>query len=308
MKEEKELSKSSRLRRRRFGTVTLVGGYLFVFGGVDGLNSRTSTTIAYNLAKDTWEVIHGKGLPVRSMHSAVLADDALLFYGGYGHHATQDSLLRFDLLLHESFKLTTYGEAPGPRRAHCSAYFPHLNAMLMFGGSTYGGRTNASVRSNDVYSFAVSTSTWHKLAPRGQLPSAKSRMCEAVVNRQWFIYGGINPGRRVNDLFILDLAPIVPVWSRVDLETSIPVSVNACLVHMDSKLVLVHKSSWVFERQVGTKWSAKELKSMTNYSIEGVPPGFSAGCLSVRVQNSIVVLGGQGEMMFEPMFLTWERA
>lgn len=292
------------LRKLCFGTVTLVGGQLFVYGGENGSGQAVGNLFTYTIATETWAERVNTSLPRLSEHGTVLVDDALLIVGGKG--SFDKHFVRYDLLLNWCTWLLTYGDGPGCLRGHSSAFFPRLNAVLVFAGSNSPAIYHRLYTwTNDVYALSLSSHKWSKLAPKGQPPSPRERASAVTVGNKWFIWGGSAGPQGYSDLFVLDVTSYRTSWSEVNRQVPGVFPRYGCLVHVHGTLIIVGEKSWALDLKERTWCKIDGGDPSSNYAMHGIPPCLRRGNYNVRVNNSVIVFGGEGEIMFEPNILSW---
>ena len=229
------------LTKLTYSTVTLVGGYLFVYGGVNRDSHRSSAMLRYNVANQLWIKFQSPpGLPVRSMHSCTLVDDALYIYGGFRTHGiarSEEATLRYDIVTNTCEIVQCQGDLPGELRGHRTEYFEHLKSLLLYGGQ------NRSQRSNKVFRFVVAERRWIEMEVKGQMPRVRSVFASASVGKRWYVCGG----QTGHKMFVLDLRHRVPVWSELAAPILPSTLIPSSMVHMERKLIVLARSLLTFD-------------------------------------------------------------
>ena len=91
----------------------------------------------------------------RHGHSAVVAGDGMLVFGGYSS-ASHNDMWRLDLIDFEWQALAPKGTPPCPRWRH-TAVMTDVGGMYVFGGNTRGSE---SENLNDMYCYDIERSQW----------------------------------------------------------------------------------------------------------------------------------------------------
>ena len=288
----------AKLDRLTHGTVNVVGGFLYVYGGA--IYSRVNALLRYNLSKKTWTQLKSpRELPIRSMHTSTLIGDGLFIFGGYSANATENITLRYDLTMNACEELECSGDIPSPRRGHCTAFFERMGEMLLFGGGsdpdTYG----------DLFSFSVSQRAWKRLKPKGENPEGRKKMGNVKVGLKWYIFGGIiRLGFSSKDIFVLDLAPRVPAWSKVVFAGSPPRRMDFPVVYLEGFLVML--SSTIHVVDVRTK-TIEAAEAGSRSVLSGKHPYANlcvSGAFAAAVSGKAYVFTGSS--LCKPHFLAYE--
>ncbi|KXZ44732.1 hypothetical protein GPECTOR_63g57 [Gonium pectorale] len=142
-------------------------------------------------------------LPVeRSSHSITVVGDRLYLFGGEHDPRVPVGNEMYEYCFADGTwrVLEVQGEAPSPRVAHSAAA---VGTVLYF----FGGRSGLAMgegASNDLYSFDVTTRTWARLEPSGQLPPKRSYHTMTSLGRKLYVFGGCGEEGRLNDLYEYD--------------------------------------------------------------------------------------------------------
>jgi N-acetylneuraminic acid mutarotase len=135
-----------------------LGSRLFLFGGQVG---RTFVKKLYVLDTRQWVwtrlQVNESNLPsARSGHALVASNGDLWLFGGQGMKLMSD-FYRLDVSRNEVAFIeinTTNDARPTPRKGHSLTYEPHLNSLVLFGGTTASGADNSlwvyDISSNQV--------------------------------------------------------------------------------------------------------------------------------------------------------------
>eukprot|EP00276_Gloeochaete_wittrockiana_P007799 CAMPEP_0184658846 /NCGR_PEP_ID=MMETSP0308-20130426/27138_1 /TAXON_ID=38269 /ORGANISM="Gloeochaete witrockiana, Strain SAG 46.84" /LENGTH=313 /DNA_ID=CAMNT_0027098167 /DNA_START=44 /DNA_END=982 /DNA_ORIENTATION=- len=200
---------------------TLWNGKLIIFGGYtsaesDSNGGSSSSGHCFNdlyildLAATSWTKISPSGtLPAeRWGHSAVVAGNKLLLFGGYASTRVEGNTFFkdfhiLDLDLMEWFQPVITGTAPTERWG---------NSATLLGSTVwvFGGYSRSSVGVgrcfNDAYTLCLNTMTWSQPILSGPIPSERTGHSATVVgNSRIFIVGGASAGDHCyNDVYSLD--------------------------------------------------------------------------------------------------------
>ncbi len=195
----------------------------------------------YTPASNVVDILTVSGNLPDVLHGAVAYDpdnNQAVFYGGTSqcsavnepdsnqcagaNQLAQTRVLKFDDMGGATWTQVQAGSRPGSVYGHSMVYDSANKQMLLFGGTTDGGRANG-----DVYALALAPAigTWTRIAQGG--PRARFFHSAAYdSNQNWMIIsGGIASGLHTNrentfdDTWALDMTdPAMPTW--VDLDTS----------------------------------------------------------------------------------------
>ena len=94
-------------------------------------------------------------------------------------------MLKFNVVSNSFEMILTKGEEGAAGKA-CPAgfYDPEKSKIFIFGGKSISGRTN------DLYSFDISSSTWELEKPGGFIPAARSFMGSTTMGNSLLVFGG----------------------------------------------------------------------------------------------------------------------
>jgi len=171
--------------------------------------ASTSATVdsdarAWDGTGQTWEQVKvnqfdGEPPSQRSLHVAIVHQQAMYVFGGYTGRERVNSMHRFDFLSSTWHCLDdSGGEPPGPRDRHTAVVANDL--MLIFGG--YDG----IVRRNDSHAFDLNRGRWVEIELLSELvPSARHSHAACSSQDKMYITCGYDGSYR-NDLFEFSMA------------------------------------------------------------------------------------------------------
>ena len=280
-----------------FGTVTAIGGFLFVYGGSKG--QRVNSLFRFSVVEKTWvQLTSPNELPIRSMHSSTLVDDGLFIFGGYSTTATVNSAFRYDITTNTCEKLECSGDIPSPRRGHCAEFFERRNVILIFGGGNDSGKVGG------LFSFSVSQREWKRLKPKGDNPTHRNRVGNVKVGSKWYLVGGATRYGFSNEVFVLDLAPSVPTWSKVACSGSPPRRMDVPVMYVDGCLVVLSSTVHVLDTRERKFEAAGAEGSDSRHVVVGVTPSLN-GAFAATVNGKFYVFSGNS--LYKPYYLTYGR-
>ncbi|KAI8888405.1 galactose oxidase [Backusella circina FSU 941] len=145
-------------------TTTLVGGYLYLFGGRVPRSKRISNSVyRLNLPTKEWELLNPQYTPPtpRYFHSADHYENYIIFYGGMtikkdapDQLITLNDLVFFDIET-LSWEYPKLKEIPSPRYAHVSTLSAHRLIIM-------GGQTLENQYLKDIHIFDCKRRKWCK--------------------------------------------------------------------------------------------------------------------------------------------------
>ena len=290
--------RSTDLEGLKFATVNGVGGFLYVYGGSIGLGFYRNCLHRYNVVNKTWVQLEApKELPARSMHSTTLIDDGLFIFGGYSAGHVADTMLRYDITTNTCEALECSGDMPSSRRGHCAEFFEHLNLMLLFGGGNLG------VELGSLYSFSVSQRVWKRLRPKGENPTGRYRMGNAKAGLKWYIVGGVKNWNLYEQVFVLDLAPRIPVWSKVAYSGPHPRRYDVPTVYAEGNLIVFGYPVGVLDTRE-KKWEIPRAESEpSSHVLYGQSPTLTGGFVA-PMRGKVYVFTGSS--LYQPYVLNHE--
>mmetsp|Transcript_12203 Transcript_12203/g.22618 ORF Transcript_12203/g.22618 Transcript_12203/m.22618 type:complete len:1213 (-) Transcript_12203:989-4627(-) len=195
-------------------SAVVVGGYMLIFGGSDGL-SRMNDLHAFDLEEHIWHRIPRKTLDQspspRHSHCAVAYGDSMFVFGGYdGAYKNDLYAFTIDPPQYEDAeqnlrapptgtwtKVAARGRYPSSRyRASCVTFD---NQIVLFGG--HDGQRHL----NCTHSFNFDTLTWTAVRTQGAPPLPRDSHVALVFQGIMVVFGG-SSGSAMNDFHYLDLS------------------------------------------------------------------------------------------------------
>jgi N-acetylneuraminic acid mutarotase len=147
-------------------------GRVIVFGGWDSTTDFNDTW-AYDPAANTWTDLNPGGAKPPVRHESAMAYDAdagkVILFGGMTASTAQElaDTWAYDPAANTWTELKPAGAAPAARIDHSMAYDPVARKVILFGGSSHGGRQG------DIWAYDATASAWTKLSPTGAAPAAR---------------------------------------------------------------------------------------------------------------------------------------
>lgn len=224
---------------RGASTLTEIGGYLYLFGGLLTGSNVTNDLWRYDPAKNEWQQLASGG-EARQSHVASAINGKLYITGGAGANGFLTSTYVYDPASNVWTKLASStttgvgnsaaatingkmyvwgGFASGSTFAFLSAYDPLANTWTRLADSPaagYGGTAVAIngklyvVSSLGSWSYDPVTNTWAAIAAG---PTARFYAVSAAVGGMMYLFGGIANSVSKNDLMCYD--PATNTWSQL---------------------------------------------------------------------------------------------
>lgn len=165
---------------------------MIIFGGDDGVPRNDLWALSLR-SPETWTVLSPASSPPtgRFGATAVLADDAMIVFGGYDGSAYLADLWSLDLSSLEWTQMAPDGSAAPPaRRRHTAIYDPSRNRMVVFGGSNESGILN------DAWELTLGDPpVWRQLTHSGDVPGGEAShaaVYDAAVDGMLVVGGNSN--------------------------------------------------------------------------------------------------------------------
>lgn len=182
----------------------------------------------------TWQAPGCGGTPPlpRFGHSACLAGDSLVIFGGNGapdFSQAMNDLHMLDLQSKQWSSPACGGEAPSARYSHKMINGPD-GQLFVFGGATKG----TEVSPGSLYCFKLSTSTWSKVQVQGTPPLERAFHSFDLIGKWCFAFAG-STNTSISDLYILDVPNMR--WARPLYEGQVNVRAHASAVLHDKLIV-----------------------------------------------------------------------
>jgi len=207
---------------RESHSCTWLGSQLYIFGGYDG--SRVLNDLyAYDINNAMWKQIVHSGIspPARAGHSgtALGVPPHLVIFGGANASRRFNDVSILDTVNNQWDKPTTRGKQPVPRYFHAAGL--HRSNLIVFGGN------EGSSSLGDLHALNTENWTWSQPAATGAPPSARTGHSGTMVNRLFFVIGGVSDApnntfntHELSDMFILDCEAMA--WWRPDISPALP--------------------------------------------------------------------------------------
>ncbi|KAJ6247867.1 leucine-zipper-like transcriptional regulator 1 [Anaeramoeba flamelloides] len=129
----------------------------------------------------------------RYHHNSVVFKDKLYIFGGVDDKVYRNDLWEFDII-QEKWRRIEVENPPSPRNSSVMAVYK--NKLYLFGGVQ-----DKNVLLNDFWEFNFVSNEWKKLKPKGELPCKRHFHSGSIVGPFFYIFGGSNGKRRLNDLY-----------------------------------------------------------------------------------------------------------
>ena len=172
-----------------------------LYGGYNASDPKEDTWV-YDLELDFWTQMQPLSSPgPRAYYSMVYASDydKVILYGGYETGNTYGDTWIYDLTTN------TWAEmhpiiSPGGRYWHTMTYIPRTKQVILFGGATETGASNAT------WVYDLDQNTWTELIT-STVPISRYNhgMGYNAESNQIIIHGGTSIALPLNDTWILDL-------------------------------------------------------------------------------------------------------
>ncbi|QDZ24458.1 RING finger protein [Chloropicon primus] len=189
---------------------------VIVFGGFDG-TKELGDVYQVRWSNEDFPEIHCRRLvshlesPLRRSHHTVCrhvskAGNSVKFilFGGYSkkNGGLMNDLWSFDHKDNSWTELDATGEAPCPRRDHCSVII-NSSEMLVFGGF------NGSENVNDCHTLNLQTMRWSKVVFEGEVPGPRRQHTVVQVDKDNVVVcGGFDGSRVLQDIYVLNVGTL----------------------------------------------------------------------------------------------------
>ncbi|KOO29923.1 kelch repeat [Chrysochromulina tobinii] len=209
---------------RESHSLTSMGARLYVFGGFDGARVLNDL-YAFDTQSGIWSQLVHTGLspPARAGHSATAlgVPAHLLVFGGANSSRRFNDVQLFDTADNHWNKPTVRGRAPSPRYYHCACLA--RGSLLVLGGND--GITSLE----DLHALNTESWTWSQPLANGTPPSARCGASGTLVNKLFFVVGGVGDvplndptaaAAELNDVHVLDTESWT--WWRPEVSPPLP--------------------------------------------------------------------------------------
>ncbi|GIY18261.1 kelch domain-containing protein 1 [Caerostris darwini] len=201
--------------------------YVLVWGGYrenPGVASNTYFSGAelyiYSCISEKWYLKKNGNVsfpPGMSGSTAVVIDDALYVFGGYGYHGQGCTNLLFKFDLETFIWSAVEPEGVPPIPVDKMAGWQYNKKFYVFGG--FGNPDTGPSHefqfvfyhllwrgwTNQFFEYDPKKNTWSKPFTTGTLPSARAAHAAAVMQGKVYIFGGRHDVHRMNDMHCLDM-------------------------------------------------------------------------------------------------------
>jgi len=179
-----------------------------LFGGSNGERYLADTHI-FSLDTLEWKEVQTNGIkpPARSRHSATLANGKIYIFGGSDQHTTFNSIYILDIKTMKWSIPNCKGDIPPPSWGHTSTL--HNNSIYFYGGNDGQRMLNTlNILDLDTHTWRVNVAT----TSIGPAPSARVGHSFVEYRDSFFLMGGGNADKILNDCFVLN--PTTLVWKH----------------------------------------------------------------------------------------------
>jgi hypothetical protein len=159
--------------RSSFGMVyNQADAKLIVFGGWE-TTTDFGDTWAYDPAANSWTDLKPGGSKPAARHDHAMAYDPdtgkVILFGGTTASTAEElaDTWAYDPAANTWTEMKPAGDVPAGRVDHCMAYDPIARKVILFGGSSHGGRQG------DIWAYGTAANAWTKLTPNGATPAAR---------------------------------------------------------------------------------------------------------------------------------------
>jgi len=182
---------------RRASACTVLGPYMYIYGGYDDSTGRKADLWVYDTLTDTWtQLTGGPGELSRSTFTTI--GDKLYLFGGY-NGSDVDVLWCY----------TPSSDSWTPLTDGITAVSYHTAGTINGELYVYGG-LSGPVEVAYIRKYNPTADTWSEL---GEGPGARSKHMSVVYNDTWVIYGGVTDGVYRNDTWMYD--PSTNKWTQL---------------------------------------------------------------------------------------------
>ena len=209
------------------------GSEYIVVAGRSQLDASRLGVYIMDCATSVWKALNPKGAPpVRFGHTAVVAANALIVYGGWSREEVYQDVFFLDLIQVCSGKKGRWTEpsfstkhAPPPRAFH-SAVLLGDEQMLIFGGSVFN-TWKAYTYYDDLWVLNLIHFRWEKHVCKGKPPAPRAQHTAVTLPRHdggvdMVVFGGVTDNWLLNDFYYLDTATFT--WTPINATADCPFS------------------------------------------------------------------------------------
>ncbi|KAJ7527897.1 hypothetical protein O6H91_16G075100 [Diphasiastrum complanatum] len=225
----------------------------------------------------------------RDSHSAVLASNKVIIFGGTNGFQKINDVHILDISTQFWYHPTVQGKPPPPRESHTATLFGY-DRIVVFGGSGDGDGNYL----NDVHVLDLKNMEWSRPSVKGELPSCRDSHTSVVIGEQLIVYGGDCGDRYLGGVDILDLQTFK--WSKLEISGSAQPGGRAghTAVNVGNKMYVFggvgdrayFNDVWMLDVATRT-WSAID--------VAGPEPQGRFSHVAAAADNKIAIFGGCGE-------------
>jgi len=250
---------------RRRHSVVAGGGFLVVFGGIDGNYQPVNSLGKYDIANNKWISVNPSGAPAaRSGHTAVAMGSKMIVFGGQGASSFFNDIYQYDIQLNTWSVVKASGYNP-VARALMSAITIGTD-MYVFGGlKGFGGY---KFYLDELLKLDTLTNQWSLIVAAGA-PEPRAHHGGVVVHgKKMAILCGYSTVM-LSDAFIYD--PNSPRWSFAEPVGDTPIGREALVAISltDDKVMLFggYNGYWdgvldeIYVLEFGTATNASSVAS-----------------------------------------------
>ncbi len=184
------------------GLVYGMNNKMILFGGLSSGLSYLGDTWEYDISTDTWTNLNpSNSLSARTNFGMTRSDnDTAVLFGGYNGSRLGDTW-EYDITSNSWSDLSPGGTAPEARSGH--KLINGRNGKLYM----FGGRTNSSGWTNEIWEYDVASNTWALLSPTGSVPIDRSHFGWAYGGDDKLVmFGGLDGNTRLDDTWVFDIS------------------------------------------------------------------------------------------------------
>lgn len=185
----------------------VAGDTMWVFGGEDdkGVTNRLS---CFEFETRQWTQVDsvtadGSPLLPRRDHSAVVYEELMLVFGGFGNDSDQLEFMQFSAINKSWSEVFVCSERrPEKRGGHCCELYHQY--MMIFGGMHHGKLMN------DLWVFDILTSVWTKVDTSNTVPPTRRAFARsAIAGPYMYVHGGGDDDALFRDMHRVDVNELV---------------------------------------------------------------------------------------------------
>lgn len=206
---------------RRRHSLAAGGGYLIVFGGIDGTYKPINSLGKYDIANNKWISVNPSNAPAaRGGHSAVVLGTKMIVFGGQGASSFYNDLYQYDIQKDTWTNMKVSGYNP-EARALMSAVTIGTD-MYVFGGlKGFGGY---KYYLDELLKLDTVTNQWSLIVAAGAPEPRAHHGAVVVYGNKMSVVCGYSTVM-LSDVFFYD--PGSPRWSFVEPVGEIPLGREA---------------------------------------------------------------------------------